>query len=160
VGSLTYAETLQAIKNAPRPLRLRLVHSDTAEEKNSGNCYYKTSMTVPRSFKVWKPRFWVLGGAVARPNVLQLYMDKQSFDKVVVAVFNKQKINHTVKAFKLTSAFHCSSIKVKRYDTGPAVMHFYIKSAKWHFKQVNFASESRQDIEELRTQMLQYCSKG
>lgn len=42
-----------------------------------GVILFKKTVGVPRSYSTWQRRYYVLGGAVAKAHVLQVYMSKQ-----------------------------------------------------------------------------------
>eukprot|EP00611_Tribonema_gayanum_P018711 TRINITY_DN3189_c0_g1_i3.p2 TRINITY_DN3189_c0_g1~~TRINITY_DN3189_c0_g1_i3.p2 ORF type:complete len:143 (+),score=65.20 TRINITY_DN3189_c0_g1_i3:2871-3299(+) len=138
-------------------MRVTFARGGGGEEANVGRCLYKTCAGAPRSYKVWKRRYFVIGGAVARPNVLQLYNSKQAFDHVVIAVFQRAPVTQRVKAVKLGSAWWTSPIRAKQYDGAPPLHTFFVKKSGWHFKQMNFASESLPELERLREQILRVC---
>mmetsp|Transcript_2837 Transcript_2837/g.4260 ORF Transcript_2837/g.4260 Transcript_2837/m.4260 type:complete len:471 (+) Transcript_2837:302-1714(+) len=154
----TYTDILQAIKHAPRPMKISFLRGSLGNgDDNAGHCLYKTCTGLPRSYKVWKSRYYVMGGALARLNVLQLYPSKQAFDHIVINVFQGVRPKHNIKCIKLSSIWICGPIKVKQYDQGPPLNYFYIKKNGWHFKQMNFASTDMAGIEKFREQIIKLC---
>lgn len=124
---------------------------------NSGVCLYKKTVGVPRTMKAWKRRYFVLGGAVAQPHVLQLYTSKSSYDRVVIAIHQKKRIQDVVKAYKLERSYKVSTIKEKQYGGGARLYHFFIKDPNLRMRQINIAAEHCEDLEKLRDQCRQYC---
>ncbi|CAN0434483.1 unnamed protein product, partial [Ectocarpus sp. 8 AP-2014] len=111
VEGLTYQQTLECIKNAARPLRVEFERGQLEQEDNVGQILFKKTVGVPRSYSAWQRRYFVLGGAVAKVHVLQVYVSKQSYDRMVLAVFENRRINERVKAYKLSNLFKCGPIK-------------------------------------------------
>ena len=58
--------------------------SDAAQ----GVCFTRKDMTynAPSSLESWKRQYFVIGGAVAKPSVLQLYESKRDYEEVTVLV--------------------------------------------------------------------------
>lgn len=46
-------------------------------DDNVGQILFKKTVGVPRSYSAWQRRYYVLGGAVAKSHVLQVYVSKQ-----------------------------------------------------------------------------------
>ncbi|CAM9773421.1 unnamed protein product [Chrysoparadoxa australica] len=170
VDGLTYHEVLELVKNVPRPLVVKFKRGD-AEQPNVGRILYKKTVGVPRSYKTWKSRYFVLGGAVAKAHVLQVYTSKQSYDRMVISVFQRRPIKEKVKVYKLGRQTKVSPIKWKRYAapknmpqshqvSSSTILHyFYLKIPNSRFKNVNFASHNVKDLEELRRQFMVYCGE-
>lgn len=64
-------------QNASRPLRVHFERGQLVAEDNVGPILFKKTVGVPRSFSAWQRRYFVLGGAVAKAHVLQVYVSKQ-----------------------------------------------------------------------------------
>lgn len=72
----------------------------------------------------WQRQYFVIGGAVAKPNVLQLYDSKQDYEEVVVAMFQNKPYQHiNLKAYKLGISFKCGPCTTKSY--GKAKVYGY-----------------------------------
>ncbi|CAN0401420.1 unnamed protein product, partial [Laminaria digitata] len=125
VEGLTYQQTLERIKRAARPLRVHFERGKLATEDNVGLILFKKTVGVPRSFSAWQRRYFVLGGAVAKAHVLQVYVSKQSYDRMVLAVFERQRINERVKAYKLNNHFKCGPIKVSQNTPKLSSLFFF-----------------------------------
>lgn len=68
---------LSRSQRAARPLRVHFERGKLAAEDNVGLILFKKTVGVPRSFSAWQRRYFVLGGAVAKAHVLQVYVSKQ-----------------------------------------------------------------------------------
>jgi len=157
----TYQETLELVKTLPRPIFVVLeAPRDQEDDTTQGWCLYKSSVAgAPRAYEKWKRRYYVVGGAVARPNVLQIYESKTSYEQVVVSMFQQKKITQRVKAWKLTRKFKISGIKSKVYRTrATPVKYFALKSPKSRMKQICFASENMAGIQALYAHTKRFCS--
>ncbi|CAM9344514.1 unnamed protein product [Scytosiphon promiscuus] len=160
VEGLTYQETLERIKQASRPLRVHFERGQLQQEDNVGQILFKKTIRVPRSFSAWQPRYFVLGGAVAKVHVLQIYVSKQSYDRMVLAVFENRRISERVKAYKLNNLYKCGPIKMKAYKGRPAPLYFFtVKLPTSRLKQLNFASQTLDDLQHLRNSMIKFTSK-
>jgi len=158
---LNYAQTLDMVKSTQRPIFVVLEASEIKEEDTSqGWCLYKSSrLGAPRNFQDWKRRYFVIGGAVAKPNVLQVYHSKTDYETVVVNMFQNKKLTQEVKAWKLTKKFKTSGIKTKNYNNRTAaVKYFYFKTPKSQMKHICFAAETTQAIQILHTQTKSFTS--
>ena len=157
---LTYAETLDNIKNAPRPLQLILRRPAGHDEDNIGQCLFKKTVGLPRAYKVWRRKYFVQGGAVAKPNILQLYNNKKSYDRVVMDVFAGKRVRELVKSYPLNKRYKCSAIKQKSYAAsgGPYLHYFFIRRPESRFKQLNFASTDGDELRRLRSEVAKFCS--
>ncbi|CAM9580965.1 unnamed protein product [Sphacelaria rigidula] len=161
VTGLTYQETLERIKHASRPLRVHFERGELMVDDNVGQIMFKKTVGVPRSFSAWQRRYFVLGGAVAKSNVLQVYVSKQSYDRMVLAVFGRQRIHERVKAYKLNYLFKCSPIKVKKYKAHPAPLNFFsVKLPTSRLKRLNFASHSLSELQHLRSTISRFTAKS
>ncbi|CAN0198543.1 unnamed protein product [Ectocarpus sp. 4 AP-2014] len=159
VEGLTYQQTLECIKNAARPLRVEFERGQLEQEDNVGQILFKKTVGVPRSYSAWQRRYFVLGGAVAKAHVLQVYVSKQSYDRMVLAVFENRRINERVKAYKLTNFFKCGPIKVKSFKGHPTPLYFFtVKPPKSRLKQLNFASQNLGDLQHLRTSISKFTA--
>ncbi|CAN0039675.1 unnamed protein product [Ectocarpus fasciculatus] len=170
VEGLTYQQTLECIKNAARPLRVEFERGQLEQEDNVGQILFKKTVGVPRSYSAWQRRYFVLGGAVAKVHVLQVYVSKQSYDRMVLAVFENRRINERVKAYKLSNLFKCGPIKarfcccrrersVKSFKGHPTPLYFFtVKLPKSRLKQLNFASQNLGDLQHLRTSISKFTS--
>lgn len=65
------------LQQAPRPLRVHFERGQLAQEDKVGQILFKKTVGVPRSYSAWQRRYFVLGGAVAKTHVLQVYVSKQ-----------------------------------------------------------------------------------
>ena len=73
------------MQRAARPLRVHFERGKLSAEDNVGLILFKKTVGVPRSFSAWQRRYFVLGGAVAKAHVLQVYVSKQVRAKRVAA---------------------------------------------------------------------------
>jgi hypothetical protein len=91
--------------------------------------------------------YFVIGGPIAKSNVLQVYGRKQDFEDTVVALFRKETITTHVQVFKLDMQCKLSVIKEKRY--GAHVVRFFsLKPPNYKFKSIKIAVN--RDFEQLR----------
>ena len=53
-------------------------------DASQGVCYTRKDMSssAPSAITAWSKAYFVIGGAVAKPNVLQLYASKQDYEEV------------------------------------------------------------------------------
>ena len=93
VMSKPYTEVLNMVKELPRPLAITLETSRAACDASQGPClFYKSSSWYPpSSYGTWQQRYFVIGGAVAKPHVLQIYESKAEYEAVVVKMFQHEK---------------------------------------------------------------------
>ncbi|CAM9481809.1 unnamed protein product [Discosporangium mesarthrocarpum] len=118
-------------------------------------------MGVPRTYSAWQCRYFVIGGAVAKPHVLQIYFSKQSYDRMVLAVFGRKQITERVKAYKLNHLFKTSSIRSKQYRATTGPLHFFtVRIPTTRLKQLNFASRDLPELQLLRAQISRYTSEA
>jgi hypothetical protein len=90
-------------------------------DASQGVCYTRKDMgySPPSSLSSWQPQYFVIGGAVAKPNVLQLYDSKSDYEEVVVNMFQGKSVNHiNLKAYKLGLSFKCGPCATKSYGSG------------------------------------------
>ena len=90
-----YLETLNLVKTTPRPMKIVLQEGKLADDECiSGYCLLRKSVgpIPPSQFATWKRRYFVLGGAVANKNVLQVYKSKRDYEHVVVSLFERRPI--------------------------------------------------------------------
>lgn len=82
VGSFScrYPPPPPTLQQAPRPLRVHFERGQLAEDDKVGQILFKKTVGVPRSYSAWQRRYFVLGGAVAKAHVLQVYVSKQVGD--------------------------------------------------------------------------------
>lgn len=114
-----------------------------------GEGFFKISRSpyAPSTMAEWEPMYFVIGGPIAKPNVLQVYGSKQDFEDTVVALFRKEKITTHVQVFKLDMQCKLSVIKEKRY--GAQVVRFFsLKPPTYKFKAIKIAVN--RDFEQLR----------
>lgn len=64
-------------QHASRPLRVHFERGELVVDDNVGQIMFKKTVGVPRSYSAWQRRYYVLGGAVAKSHVLQVYVSKQ-----------------------------------------------------------------------------------
>lgn len=72
------------MKNASRPLRVHFERGELVVDDNVGQVLFKKTVGVPRNFSAWQRRYFVLGGAVAKSNVLQVYVSKQVMNNILL----------------------------------------------------------------------------
>eukprot|EP00640_Fibrocapsa_japonica_P006226 CAMPEP_0113948610 /NCGR_PEP_ID=MMETSP1339-20121228/71115_1 /TAXON_ID=94617 /ORGANISM="Fibrocapsa japonica" /LENGTH=117 /DNA_ID=CAMNT_0000955721 /DNA_START=44 /DNA_END=397 /DNA_ORIENTATION=+ /assembly_acc=CAM_ASM_000762 len=105
---------------------------------------------VPRSFDKWHRRYFVIGGAIAPLNVLQVYKSKAEYEEIVVRMFQDPNVRARVKTWRLTKSFKCTNVKTKSYsNTSVPVKYFQLKTPKDRLKTICFAAESTSNIQTL-----------
>ena len=69
-----YMETLHMVKNEPRPLAVKLEHVGSFTDASQGECLIRKDYgkAAPAHLHLWESKYFVIGGAVAKPNVLQV----------------------------------------------------------------------------------------
>ena len=79
--ALPYARCLEMVKNLPRPLHLVFEKAMAACDSAKGWVLVKKSAGsgAPSSMAGWQRMFFVVGGAVAKRHVLQLYQTKAQY---------------------------------------------------------------------------------
>jgi len=157
-----YLETLDMVKTLPRPLTIVMEKVGSFRDASQGECYIRKDMSYgpPSSFNAWQKQYFVIGGAVAKPFVLQFYDNKQSYEEVVVNMFqNKGFKGINLKAYKLNLSFRCGPITTKLY-AGKQVSYFWLKNPKSNFKVLKVASENAAIITGLRIQICKHVSQG
>ena len=158
--NLAYLDTLNLVKTTPRPMTVVLQEGKLAEDECiTGYCLLRKSVgpLPPSSFATWKRRYFVLGGAVANKNVLQVYKSKRDYEHVVVSLFERKPINVKLKAYKLTTGYRVSSLKSIRYsEVGANVFYFTLMTSQAKFKMIKFASDNADQIRELHKHVVRF----
>merc|ERR1719409_1129435 len=116
--ALPYAKCLELVKSLPRPLHLVFEKSMAACDSVKGWVLVKKSAGSgpPSSMAGWQRMFFVVGGAVAKRHVLQLYSSKAQYEDIVVRMFQGQPLTGMkYKAYALSGTFKCSAIQSKVY---------------------------------------------
>merc|ERR1719409_1763466 len=92
--ALPYARCLEMVKSLPRPLHLVFEKSMAACDWAKGWVLVKKSAGSgpPSSMAGWQRMFFVVGGAVAKRHVLQLYSSKAQYEDIVVRMFQGQPL--------------------------------------------------------------------
>ena len=92
--ALPYARCLELVKSLPRPLHLVFEKSMAACDSAKGWVLVKKSAGSgpPSSMAGWQRMFFVVGGAVAKRHVLQLYSSKAQYEDIVVRMFQGQPL--------------------------------------------------------------------
>jgi hypothetical protein len=67
-------ETLELVKTMPRPLKVTMEKAGGFTDASQGACYTRKDMGSgpPSTVDAWQYNYFVIGGAVAKANVLQL----------------------------------------------------------------------------------------
>ena len=60
-----------------------------------------SSNNPPRNFSDWELKHIVLGGTIAKDNVLQIYRSKQEYEDVVMELFSSHRTGHLVSSLFL-----------------------------------------------------------
>jgi hypothetical protein len=157
--NLAYLETLNLVKTTPRPMTVVLQEGKLADDECvSGYCLLRKSIgpLPPSQFATWKRRFFVLGGAVANKNVLQVYKSKRDYEHVV-SLFERRPISVKLKAYKLTPGYRVSSLKSVRYsEVGANVFYYTLMTSEAKFKMIKFGSDNADQIRDLHNHVVKY----
>ena len=114
--ALPYARNLEMVKSLPRPLHLVFEKSMAACDSAKGWVLVKKSAGSgpPSSMAGWQRMFFVVGGAVAKRHVLQLYSSKAQYEDIVVRMFQGQPLTGMkYTAYASSGTFKCSAIQSK-----------------------------------------------
>ncbi len=152
VTCLTYKETLERIKSHVRPMRVVFERESLKEEVLQG--YYFVSkgpfFSNPTTMDKWKRKYVVLGGPIAKKNVLQIYDSKRAYHNTVVALFQRKRPAHRVKTYALTYAFKLSPLQERKMEGHTAPLKFFaFMTPAARFKSIRIASETRKNVQEL-----------
>ena len=155
-----YLETLNLVKTTPRPMKVVLQEGKLADDECiSGYCLLRKSVgpIPPSSFVTWKRRYFVLGGAVANKNVLQVYKSKRDYEHVVVSLFERKPIHVKLKAYKLSPGFSISALKSVRYsEVGANVFYFTLMTPQAKFKMIKFGSDNADQMRDLHQNVTRF----
>jgi len=150
-NGVQFTEIMNIIKTTPRPLLLRL-ESPVMKlpDTTQGWCFYKSSsLGAPRQFNAWKKRYFVLGGAVSKPEILQVYLSKRDYESVVSRIFRGMQVIEKVQTWKLSNKSKISKICSKKYSGDYILSYFCFKAENNQLKYVYLANENAADIESL-----------
>ena len=157
-----YLEVLDMVKTLPRPLKVVFAEGTlSSEDCVAGYCLLRKSVgpLPPSSFNTWKRKFFVLGGAVANRNVLQVYRSKADYEKVVVSLFEKRAIDVKFKAYQLNREYRISPLKRQGYkDVNINVFFWGLMAPGAKFKMIKFGSDKYDQMESLHQHVLRYGS--
>jgi hypothetical protein len=132
----------------------------SADECVSGFCLTRKSVgpLPPSTFATWKRRYFVLGGAVANKNVLQIYKSKADYETVVVALFEQKTVDVKLKAYKLSTDIKLSGVKSIKYpEIGTSSLYYFsFMPPKANFKNIKFGSDNNETITELHSHMRRF----
>jgi len=83
------------VKTLPRPLKVKLEKIPAVTDASQGVCYTRKDMyyEAPSAFSNWAQQYFVIGGAVAKPNVLQVLTPQ---------LFSSPLLSSHLVAFSLT----------------------------------------------------------
>jgi hypothetical protein len=109
----------------------------------------------------WALKYFVIGGAVAKPNVLQIYESKRDYEEVVVNMFQNRPIDGAAfKAYRLNFNFKLGPCQSKLYPGRRNVTYFCLKNPESKTKVLKIGSENASAVAGLRAQIAQYASPG
>ena len=74
VSSRPYLEALEMVKTMPRPLTLKFENCGFVKDASQDYCLVRKAQGyyAPQQYKQWSRQYFVIGGAVAKGNVLQV----------------------------------------------------------------------------------------
>lgn len=160
--SVPYSEVLEVVRKARRPVTIEFERAPlaTPNDEVAGEGYFRISRSpyAPSSMDEWESIYFVIGGAIAKPNVFQVYENKQEFEDTVVALFRKEKVTTRVQVFKLDMQCKLSVIKEKRY--GAVTMRFFsLKPANYKFKSIKIGvTRNFEQLRKLHAQMARFTT--
>ena len=104
----------------------------------------------------------VVGGAVAKRHVLQLYQTKAQYEDIVVRMFQGQPLTgFKYKAYALTPSFKCSNIQTKKYaGTHEPLKFFCLRNPYSRTKTMKLASDNPSVVTALHTHCMRFATKG
>mmetsp|Transcript_4715 Transcript_4715/g.6685 ORF Transcript_4715/g.6685 Transcript_4715/m.6685 type:complete len:411 (+) Transcript_4715:100-1332(+) len=163
---MPYSKNLDLVKTLSRPLVLVFERSKASCDTAKGVCLIRKSAGTapPSSISSWKQSYFVVGGAVAKRNVLQFYDNKALYEDIVVKMFQ----NHPVaglkyKAYAISSTFKCSEILSKSYKSAGGnitLKYFTLKNPNSKTKTIKIAAENPSVLFALHSHIMRYASKG
>ena len=183
VMSKPYTEVLNMVKELPRPLAITLETSRAACDASQGPClFYKSSSWYPpSSYGTWQQRYFVIGGAVAKPHVLQIYESKAEYEAVVVKMFQHEKptgmkvrssrralsaatrppsrvrvslSRAQFKAYSVSRSFKLGPVREKQYRlAGTTIKYFSLKNPKSRTKTMKIAAQNASVVQALHSQL-------
>ena len=162
--ALPYARNLEMVKSLPRPLHLVFEKSMAACDSAKGWVLVKKSAGSgpPSSMAGWQRMFFVVGGAVAKRHVLQLYSSKAQYEDIVVRMFQGQPLTGMkYKAYALSGTFKCSAIQSKVYKgEHQPVKYFALRNPYSRTKTMKFASQNPSIVAALHNHVMRFATKG
>ena len=162
--ALPYARCLEMVKSLPRPLHLVFEKSMAACDSAKGWVLVKKSAGSgpPSSMAGWQRMFFVVGGAVAKRHVLQLYSSKAQYEDIVVRMFQGQPLTGMkYKAYALSGTFKCSAIQSKVYKgEHQPVKYFALRNPYSRTKTMKFASQNPSIVAALHNHVMRFATKG
>ena len=162
--ALPYARNLEMVKSLPRPLHLVFDKSMAACDSAKGWVLVKKSAGSgpPSSMAGWQRMFFVVGGAVAKRHVLQLYSSKAQYEDIVVRMFQGQPLTGMkYKAYALSGTFKCSAIQSKVYKgEHQPVKYFALRNPYSRTKTMKFASQNPSIVAALHNHVMRFATKG
>lgn len=157
-----YLTTLDQVRNLPRPLTVEFESVGHVEDTSQGYCIVRKApgYKAPPALHMWNKAYFVIGGAVAKPHVLQIYDSKLEYEQVVVNMFQNTPIKGIrYKAYNLTSNFRVSGIHKKSYRLSKKNVHFVtLKNPKSKTKVLKIGShEDPNVVVQLQNRLQMYC---
>jgi len=159
----TYLETLEMVKTLARPLKVVMEKVGTYTDSSQGICYIRKDFgyNAPSKLAQWTQQYFVVGGAVAKQNVLQLYDTKADYEEVVVSMFQNKDIHHIpFKAYKLGLSFKCGACTTKTYPGRKLVTYFWLKNPTSKTKVLKIGGDNASVLTGLHIQIAKYTSAG
>lgn len=163
VTALTYKETLERIKSPVRPMRVVFEREPQQKEEVLQGYYFVSKgpfFSNPTSMDKWKRKYVVLGGPIAKKNVLQIYDSKRAYHNTVVALFQRKRPQHRVKTYALTYAFKLSPLQERKMEGHTAPLKFFaFMTPGARFKSIRVASETKKSVQALHERFGRFAGK-
>lgn len=158
----TYKHTLDLIKAPDRPMCVVFERESLKEEVLQG--YYFISkgpfFSTPTNMDKWKRKYIVLGGPIAKKNVLQVYDSKRAYHNTVVALFQRKRPTHRVKTYALTYSFKCSDLQERKMEGHTAPLkYFTFMTPTARFKSIRLGCETKKSVQVLHERCRRFTGK-
>jgi hypothetical protein len=162
VSNKTYKETLELVKAPERPMRVVLERESPQDEIVQGYFFVSKGpfFSTPTTMDRWKRKYVVIGGPIAKKNVLQIYDSKKAYHNTVVSLFQRKRPTHRVKTYALTYSFKASDLQERKMEGNSAPLKmFTFMTPQARFKSIRVASESKKNVQVLYDRVKRFTGK-
>eukprot|EP00617_Octactis_speculum_P027070 CAMPEP_0185750870 /NCGR_PEP_ID=MMETSP1174-20130828/9620_1 /TAXON_ID=35687 /ORGANISM="Dictyocha speculum, Strain CCMP1381" /LENGTH=288 /DNA_ID=CAMNT_0028427571 /DNA_START=128 /DNA_END=995 /DNA_ORIENTATION=+ len=122
VSSLAFEKTKEMVQRASRPVKILFENVSRKPDALCGICYIlKTNRARNKFSKIKFPSFksvyFVLGGALAKPNVLQFYRSKSGYEDAVQRIkVDLIDRSFDMIAYEISSRYKCGPCRSKQFN--------------------------------------------